>query len=164
MLLLRAIRFHLAMTVSVVIVALVMALVMFRDNISLIFLIFMTGYAGGIISTYLRVKDVPAGTTQLDNPTANRIAILQVYVSPLVSGFFGLVFYALCLTGIISGSIFPDFDGLDTQYQSVWCMFQVVQPAMQVDAAKAILWGFVAGFSERLVPNVLDKMARTSAE
>lgn len=36
----------------------------------------------------------------------------------------------------------------------------VVKPATNLDIGKMLIWAFVAGFSERLIPNVLDRLAR----
>lgn len=33
------------------------------------------------------------------------------------------------------------------------------KPKLPADLAKLIVWGFVAGFSERFVPNILNKIA-----
>jgi hypothetical protein len=38
-------------------------------------------------------------------------------------------------------------------------VFKIV-PEKTLDAAKALLWAFIAGFSEKLIPNILDKLAQ----
>ncbi len=35
-------------------------------------------------------------------------------------------------------------------------------PAKATDYSKALLWGFIAGFAERLVPDVLGKLVSAS--
>ena len=159
MILFHTIRFHISITVAIVIITMLAALVLGRESTSLIFLIFLAGYTGGIINSYLRVKVLSVEEIQLKS-IGNRLAIIQVYVSPLVSGIFGLVFYGFCLTNLVAGGLFPSFSGLEKNYESIYQIFIDVKPAAQIDAIKAILWGFIAGFSERLVPNVLDNIGK----
>lgn len=152
----KSVRVHISITVAVVIVVFICLIVGKRD-ISLIFLIFASGSIGGIINSYMRVKNIPLEMHALgEDATTNKIAILQVYVSPIVSGGFGIVFYVLCLTNIVGGDLFPNFSGTDTVYENVLQMFKKVKPKTNLDANKALIWAFIAGFSERLVPNVLD--------
>ena len=48
------------------------------------------------------------------------------------------------------------------KYNSLSEMVDTLTPATNRDAAKAVVWAFIAGFSERLVPNVLDAVAKTA--
>ena len=91
-------------------------------------------------------------------------AIIQVYVSPLVAGIFALVLYAIFLTEIITGALFPAFKGTEATYDSVRQLLIGITPDQRLDAAKALLWAFIAGFSERMVPNILDRLVERSVE
>ena len=93
------------------------------------------------------------------NKTTNLLAIIQVYVSPMVAGVFGFMLYSLFVSGIIQGSLFPAFNGLEGTFTTVSSLFKNVHPAKQLDAAKSLIWAFIAGFSEMMVPNILDKIA-----
>ncbi len=122
-----------------------------RDDIPLTLAIFLIGAGGGVISTYFRLKNIAP-----EHLEAN--AILQIYVSPVIAGLLGWVCYAFFLTGMLPGPLFPAFAGADAPYISFSSVFRIV-PASSLDAAKALLWSFVAGFSEKLIPNILDKLA-----
>lgn len=113
--------------------------------------IFLTGAGGGIISTYFRLKSLPP--TQVE---AN--AIIQIYVTPIVAGLLGWICYAFFLTEMLQGPLFPNFTGKDIKYTDLSSVF-MIKPDQSLDAAKALLWAFVAGFSEKLIPNILDKLA-----
>lgn len=156
--LIKTVRFHILITVAIAVVVLVVRLLIFKELMTLMSFVFGAGYLGGIINSYQRVKNLPPGEVAFENKTANTIAIIQVYTTPLVSGLFALIFYALCFTGVIGGDLFPNFIGIDKHYSSILDMFDNAGPENNIDAAKAIVWGFIAGFSERLVPNVLDKV------
>jgi hypothetical protein len=120
-------------------------------DVPLTLAIFLTGAGGGVISTYFRLKDV-APTRVTTN------AIIQIYITPIVAGLLGWICYAFFLTGMLQGSLFPVFTGADEHYANFGSIFSIT-PKTAIDAAKALLWAFVAGFSEKLIPNILDKLA-----
>ncbi len=61
---------------------------------------------------------------------------------------------------MLQGPLFPKFVDLSKEkYDSLASVFLIV-PASPLDAAKALLWAFVAGFSEKLIPNILDQLAK----
>lgn len=124
-----------------------------RTVIPLTLAIFLTGAGGGVISTYFRLKDV--APTQIEPHE-----ILQIYVTPVIAGLLGWICYAFFLTQMLQGPLFPKFVNLDTiRYENLTSVFLIV-PATPLDAAKALLWAFVAGFSEKLIPNILDQLAK----
>ncbi len=131
---------------------------------SLLLIVFLVGASGGVTSTYLRLKDIPSDFpyTKLSGQVVR--AIVQVYVSPIVAGIFAWVLYGLFVTEIIKGPLFPEFRGTAAEYDSVRQVFTEVGPIRTLDAAKALLWAFVAGFSEKMVPNILDKLAKKDSE
>lgn len=122
------------------------------NSVSLLLVVFFAGAAGGVISNYFRIRDLPA-----QNIGTN--AIIQIYITPLIAGLLSWVAYAICLSGLLQGSLFPAFAGSDVPYENLEQMFSVVKPNTTLDVAKVLLWSFIAGFSEKLIPNILDKMA-----
>lgn len=113
--------------------------------------IFITGAGGGVINTYFRLKNVAPVDVNIN-------AILQVYITPIIAGLLGWICYAFFLTEMLKGPLFPDFTGKNLPYTDLSSVFTIV-PLTTLDAAKALLWSFVAGFSEKMIPNILDKLA-----
>ncbi|WP_040514044.1 hypothetical protein [Paraglaciecola polaris] len=113
--------------------------------------IFIAGAGGGIISTYFRLKDVASAKVEAN-------AILQIYISPIIAGLLGWICYAFFITDMISGPLFPEFVNKEHDYEGLRSVFQI-QPEHTLDAAKALLWAFIAGFSEKMIPNILDKLS-----
>lgn len=113
--------------------------------------IFITGAGGGIISTYFRLKNVASTKVETN-------AILQIYITPIIAGLLGWICYAFFITDMLSGPLFPEFVNKQDEYQGLRSVFEI-QPKHTLDAAKALLWAFVAGFSEKMIPNILDKLA-----
>jgi hypothetical protein len=129
-------------------------------NVRLIVILFLAGAVGGVTNNYVRMKNMPSSYNEISDPMVNSLAIIQIYVTPIVAGVFGVVLYSLFLTDMLSGALFPNFEGLDEEYNTIVELFSRVGPKEQIDAAKAIVWAFIAGFSERFVPNILDKLAQ----
>lgn len=154
----RAVRFHVAMA-AVLVISVFLYLVVDTTKVHFLLLIFLAGAAGGVTNTYERMRKVPAKVNEFSNSTVNMVAIIQVYVSPVIAGVFGVVLYSLFLTDLLSGTLFPSFVGQDDAYQGVVHLFNKISPKEQIDAAKSVVWAFVAGFSERFVPNIIDKLA-----
>jgi len=158
----RSIRFHSSLVAFIFVLAMLSLLVVFEafGGVSFVLLLFLCGALGGITNTYLRLREIPANEKDLLDPLTNKLAILQVYVSPVIAGVFGFILYSLFLSGIVQGSLFPDFSGIDLKFDSVVGLFTDVAPANNLDAARALIWAFIAGFSERMVPNILDRVAK----
>lgn len=122
------------------------------NSVSLLLVVFLTGAAGGVISNYFRIRELPQKSIDTN-------AIIQIYVTPLIAGLLSWVAYAICLSGLLQGSLFPKFAGSDALYENLEQMFSVVKPETTLDVAKVLLWSFVAGFFEKFIPNILDKIA-----
>jgi hypothetical protein len=74
-----------------------------------------------------------------------------------------LVLYLAFLSGIIAGPLFPSFAGPAFSQpipstQEVAAFFAQTYPATGADLSKLLFWSFVSGFSERFVPQILDKV------
>ena len=154
----RSPRFHASIAALVVVALIVLTLTFNPGNVSLLVTIFMCGATGGFISTYLRLRKLPIVDTALMGGNANTLAILQVYVGPVIGGALGLVLYALALTGLVGGDLFPEFANTEDAYTDISTLFTSITPATNIDAAKGLIWGFIAGFGEMLVPNILDRI------
>ncbi|ACS79097.1 hypothetical protein [Maridesulfovibrio salexigens] len=129
-------------------------------DISLLLVIYLVGAGGGVVSTYLRLKSMPDESFTYNKDSKDRLmAILQVYMSPVIAGVFAWLLYGLFATGILKGTMFPNFIGAEKVYYNVVQLFQDLKPEHLEDTALAILWAFIAGFSEKMLPNILDKLA-----
>jgi hypothetical protein len=135
------------------------------DRQSLLMGVFFTGAAGGVLSTYFRIKgnnnpgDTQFHTIRAQTREDSADAIRQVYITPVISGMFAWAVYCLFASGMVENEIFPRFVN-DKGYKDLSSLFEV-KPAQGKDAVKTLLWSLVAGFSEKLVPNVIDDLAST---
>ncbi|NTW56892.1 MAG: hypothetical protein HGB20_07610 [Chlorobiaceae bacterium] len=118
---------------------------------------FLCGIIGGFVSIQQRMPKV--SDEELSLLTTSWFQILLV---PIFGGIFSLVLYSIFLSGIMTGALFPVFimpkpavTGPDTAF--IVDIFTRTFPATGQDFAKFIFWSFVAGFSERFVPQIVTK-------
>ena len=87
--------------------------------------------------------------------------VIAYSLVPVLVGIIGAVMlYLLFAGGLLKGDLFPDF--ICAPNQSCEDFHGFVANWVPKDAAanaKAIVWGFVAGFSERFVSNILNHFA-----
>ena len=124
--------------------------------------IFFAGSVGAVVNNYFRLATI-YGASTVDRKEVDRPAItIQIIVSPFLSGILAFVAYGLFLSGLLKGALFPEFIKLEDGYTGLTDMLGSVAPKSNLDTAKAIMWAFVAGFSERFIPNALSLMVERS--
>jgi hypothetical protein len=70
-----------------------------------------------------------------------------------------VVLYLLFAAGILKGDLFPEFHCAAGQTCADFHGFVAYwKPDGPAANAKAIVWGFIAGFSERFVPDILNRL------
>jgi hypothetical protein len=62
------------------------------------------------------------------------------------------------VSGVISGELFPKFDGTNWSYRDMVRWALDIDPKTNADMAKMLIWSFVAGYSEKVVPNMVTKI------
>jgi hypothetical protein len=85
---------------------------------------------------------------------------LQIFLSPIFGGLFAVVLYAVFVSGIVQGELFPKFKGTADEFSTPYQFADETLPATNADLSKAILWAFIAGFAEGFVPNFIDKLVK----
>jgi len=117
---------------------------------------FGCGLVGGFVSIQQRLKKV--SDEELDLLSRSWFQILLI---PIYGGIFALVLYLVFLGNIVQGSLFPKFSipqfSDPPTIQNIKQLITATSPSSGIDFAKLIFWCFVAGFSERLVPQIISK-------
>ncbi|EDY37465.1 conserved hypothetical protein [Cyanobium sp. PCC 7001] len=71
---------------------------------------------------------------------------------------FACLLYLMFMGQVLTGGIFPKFCGDTAGFTDVRGFVADVHPASNADFAKLLVWAFVAGFSEKFVPNLITQI------
>jgi hypothetical protein len=126
----------------------------------LVVYVFASGLVGGFVSIQQRLPKI--ALNELRELSNSWLSILLI---PLNGGIFAVILMLMFISGIIEGTLFPvypesmviehqDLDDLVTKFTN-W--LQTTFPKTGADIAKLLFWSFVAGFSERFVPQIIRK-------
>jgi hypothetical protein len=125
-------------------------------------IVFAVGATGGLLSLYLRLQSLPMHGESLSD-LVELSGRMTVPFTPVIGGTFAVVLFVLFGSGLASGSLFPQWPK-DIGSSDFWA-FTRLQPASTVsDWGKLLVWSFLAGFAERLVPDTLDRLIARSNE
>jgi len=117
------------------------------NTVALAFTVAFTGAVGGFMSMLRRLKKASEEmhrSSQLIAIESSRTAI--ILQSMFTGAAFALVLWLMFLGGLLSGELFPK---------------EIAGPLtspIPKDLAKLLVWSFIAGFAERFVPDLLDKL------
>jgi len=140
-------------------VSVILAITGWFDYKNMMPLVIFAGAVGSVVNNYYRLAKLSEADKAAAEQLESSVLTLQIYVSLLISGILGLVMYGLCMTGLLAGQLFPQFSGTDSAYRNMVSFLTDVFPTTNLDTGKVLIWSFIAGFSERLIPNVLDRLA-----
>ena len=130
----------------------------------------MVGAVGGLVSTVRRIQ-----TTRLDENVVVGLlemsrSLWSIYLSPLLGGVFAILLLLLFKGRLLSGELFPEFwpplgAGPAAAAPRPITFSEVLNSLHPVDGAnyaKFVVWCFIAGFAEQLVPDALARVAKSS--
>ncbi len=123
---------------------------------SLLLISFLAGALGGVVNNHFRIQDRIRSEEKYSAPKVKLIKF-QIYMSPLIGGALAIILNLVFVAHLISGEIFPAFK--DNTYTSLSNFILGATPVNYKDAGKLLFWAFVAGFSEKFVPNYIDKLS-----
>jgi hypothetical protein len=94
--------------------------------------------------------------------------LMYSLIPPVVGAIAALVLYLAFAGNLVSGDLFPHFTCSDpaahVECHTFGSLLSSDQPILATDFAKVIVWSFIAGFAERLVPNTLDALSKAVAK
>ena len=120
----------------------------------------LSGALGAFFSALTRLyslENLPAALIRPGFTLGNWHLFLYALI-PSITGIIGAVFlYVTIAAGIVDGDLFQKFKCDASACDGLTGLLSY-SPASVKDYAKALVWGFIAGFSERLVPDALSRL------
>lgn len=155
---------HVAIVIFMVVVAMTTSAILAKLGlIPYETLIFVSGTVGGAVNSFRRIQNLSMVKAEVPDVMTERLVIIQIYLSPFVGGVFAFVLYTIFMAGFVQGSLFPVFASGKEAFKTFSDFASLTIPATNADVAKAIVWAFIAGFSEGLVPNFISKITKDAA-
>ena len=126
----------------------------------------LAGILGATFSILQRTQRSTANVDPVRALFALNAARSQVFLSLISGTIAALILYAVFAGDMINGSLFPNIvngrKGMEGAAMQVVHFFQYTGPASHADHGKLLVWAFVAGFAERLVPDILDRFTASA--
>jgi hypothetical protein len=152
---------HMAAAILLVVAAMTLAAALaVADMIPWTTLIFIAGTVGGVVNNFRRMQKLSLVRVEDAGAMSERMVTIQIYISPFVGGVFAMTLFAIFMAGLVQGALFPTFQSADDSFNTFRVFADLTMPATNGDMAKALVWAFIAGFSEGLVPNFISKITK----
>jgi hypothetical protein len=129
-------------------------------------IIFYCGMVGSFISILRRLQDQRDSLLRTSDAVRALIGLrtgrLSVAVAMFSGGLFALVLYLILLSKLLpEGGLLPDFrNGSSMAVETFTDFVAMAGPRHARDYAMVMVWSVVAGFGERFVPDVLDRLRK----
>jgi hypothetical protein len=127
----------------------------------------MAGTLGAFFSALLRFYEMKNLATILyEDGLLFKGSSLFIYtLTPaLIGSIAGAILYLIFQANLVQGTPFPAIECVAAdKCPSLGALLDNYGPKEPADFAKAILWGFIAGFAERLAPDLLENFAQSDA-
>jgi hypothetical protein len=147
------------------------------STISNLIVIAVVGAAGAMVSILRRTEPAMDIASTNADPVQQVAGLRHGDTAVWISGFVGaavsFVLLALFASGLMSNqllgngalaALFPKVD--DCNVAKAVCTLSMLDLGLrfsqQLDAAKMLIWAFIGGFSEQLVPDVLDRLTKAA--
>ena len=119
------------------------------------------GGMGGLMSLQERYLNLPTNdgdpigmASRLENSWS------MVFLPAIKGALFSFLLFMMFIGDLVSGDLFPKFGTISNGTVGVLLLDVInhAAPISSADYAKHIIWSFLAGFAERLVPDTLTKL------
>ncbi len=117
------------------------------------------GAMGGLVSMQQRYQGVSREGDPLDNLSQLSQNWSRLFLPAVNGAIFAMLFYMIILGGLVQGDLFPQLQNIqDPEGIKLSALIEHGNPLSFTDYAKLIVWSFLAGFAERLVPDTLSRL------
>jgi hypothetical protein len=137
-----------------------------RGGVTIMIPVMVAGAGGAFVSSLRRLygfEDIFPRRSYVRLFRRLDFYVIAYSLVPVLVGIIGAVMiYLVFAGGLLKGDLFPEFVctlGPDNKCNNFYDFLTHWAPRDAPANAKAIVWGFIAGFSERFVPNILNRLS-----
>jgi len=158
-----------ALFLATVILSAALGVGLISSRVTALMVVAAAGALGGFVSALRRLyafqRILPANIFKTWHKV-DLYLIIYSMIPSLVGTIAAVVLYLVCASGFIKGDLFPQFHLSPVNLRSDDFQNFVAnwQPVAPVDYGKALVWSFIAGFSERFVPDLLERFASSQQQ
>ena len=130
-------------------------------------MVVIAGVLGGVFSLIRRAQQPVGDGDALRSLEKLAAADSQFYLAPITGAIGALVVYAMFAAGLLKGALFPEIMAPNCVPHDPMTFLNFLHetgPATALDHGKVLVWCFIAGFSERLLPDAIDRITSTAAQ
>jgi hypothetical protein len=113
------------------------------------------GCLGGFVSMQRRIGQIPGNGDPLLSIFQLNSGLSTLYLAPVSGAIFALLLFFIFLGRLLQGGLFPDVSRVSRFY---WGINEWAHEEPALSLAKLLVWSFIAGFAERFVPDILDRL------
>ncbi len=139
-----------------------------RGGVTVLLAVLVAGAGGGFVSSLRRLysfQDIFPRREYVQLFRKMNFYVVAYSLVPAVVGMIGAVMvYLMFAAGLLRGDLFPEFHCAAGQCDDFHGFVANWSPKDAAANAKAIVWGFIAGFSERFVPDILNRLGSENAK
>jgi len=128
--------------------------------------VFFAGSVGGLTSVWRRMYLVPLNADPAQDLLLSGKQLATTYLAPVAGAIGAGLLYLIFIGHLLQGELFPTISTPEATAQGLALVrfMKETGPAGGLDFGKLLVWSYVAGFSERFVPDILDRLtARASS-
>jgi hypothetical protein len=138
------------------------------SRVTILMVVAAAGALGGFVSALRRLyvfqRIFPVNFFKKHK--VDRYLVIYSMIPSLVGTIAAVALYLIFASGLVKGDLVPQFhlspgSPRPDDFQNFVFNWQPVAPA---DYAKALVWSFIAGFSERFVPDLLERFASSQQQ
>lgn len=122
------------------------------------------GAMGGLVSMQQRFQSASDEGDPIQNVSELAHGWFSLFLAPLSGAVFAAVIFLCFIGGLLEGELFPEINFPTQDRLSIAGFLRTAGPAAGGEYAKLMVWAFIAGFAERLVPDTLSRFVAKKAE
>jgi hypothetical protein len=124
--------------------------------------VLFAGALGATFSAQRRIQTAGGSRSTLISLMRSGSTRLSVQIAPIIGGLSAMILAFLFASGLLSGALFPKVSIISKPPDGL-PLFLPLNSVNDISFTMLMVWSFVAGFAERLIPDALDRLA-TQAE